>query len=38
MNLKPLETIPLPPYEEPEGLESLSPEQIAELQAQQLAR
>lgn len=34
MNLKPLETIPLPILEEPEGLESLSPEQIAELQAQ----
>ena len=32
MNLKPLETIPLPPLEEPEGLESLSPEQIQELQ------
>ena len=33
MNLKPLETIPLPVLEEPEGLESLSPEQI-KLQAQ----
>ena len=32
MNLKPLETIPLPALEEPEGLESLSPEQIAELE------
>lgn len=37
MNLKPLETIPLPPLEEPEGLESLSPEQIAELQARATA-
>ena len=32
INLKPLETIPLLPLEEPEGLESFSPEQLAQLE------
>ena len=32
INLKSLETIPLPPLEEPEGLELFSPEQLAQLE------